>query len=571
MLKSLTILLLASLPAAPALEAQGPEEGAEGGVAATLEEQVDAVFADYDSTVSPGCSLGVIQDGQLAYARGYGMASLDHGVPLGPRSVFRIASTSKQFTAFAIQLLVDDGKVDLDADVRSYLPELPEYESPVTVRQLLHHTSGYRDYLALTYLAGMREDDYYTDPEVLDLLSRQRQLNFPPNDEHLYSNSGYFLLGQIVLRASGKTLRGFAAEEIFAPLGMRQTHFHDDHNEIVPGRAIGYSPAEKGGFEISLTTLDMIGDGGVFTSIEDLARWDANFYAPRVGTQATLERMLTPGALNDGEALEYASGLSVSDYHGLRKVHHGGAFVGYRAQLIRFPDRRLSVIYLCNRGDASPSRLAQEVADIYLAEHLGEKREEGDSREPEAVAVETLDLPAAKLDSLAGAYQRKGAVRVIHIEREADGLVAAFAREARFEIRPIAENRFVGETWGTAFEVVFEGEEATFYYGADRDERPYVRVDLAEPSAESVAQLAGDYRCDELMTTIRLRAEDASLWLSHENPHKQKPKSAFLPTVADTFESDGFTIQVARGAGGAVEEIRLGVGRVRNIGCVPAG
>jgi len=532
--------------------------------------QVDAIFERFDTTVTPGCSLGVIENGEMSYSRGYGMASLDHGVPLGPRSVFRIASTSKQFTAFAIQLLVDRGEVDLDSDVRTYLPELPEFESPVTVRQLLNHTSGYRDYLALNYLAGLRDDDYYTDPEVLDLLSRQRELNFAPNDRHLYSNSGYFLLGQIVLRASGETLREFAAAEIFGPLDMRQTHFHDDHNEIVPNRAVGYAPTDDG-YEISLTTLEMIGDGGVFTTVEDLALWDANFYNPEVGTAATLERMLTTGVLNDGEAIEYASGLSVGDYQGLRKISHGGAFVGYRAQLIRFPDQRLSVICLCNRGDASPSRLAQKVADLYLSEHLPAESPESPAEESDSSESETFELPEDALDAFVGAYQREGALRVIHIERGEEGLVAAFGSEARFDIHPIAADRFAGRTWGTEFEVVFDDQGAIFYYGADRDERPYRRVELAQPSAESVALLAGDYRCDELMTTIRLTTEGTSLRLSHENPHRDKPENPFVATVEDTFESDGFTIQVSRDDVGRAAGVRLGVGRVRNILCTPVG
>jgi CubicO group peptidase (beta-lactamase class C family) len=561
-MKRVSLLFLFLCTVAPPLVAQDEEP------APTLPERVDAVFSDYDSTVTPGCSLGVIQGGELVYARGYGMASLDHGVPLGPRSVFRIASTSKQFTAFAVQLLVDSGKVDLDADVRTYLPELPEYESPVTVRQLIHHTSGYRDYLTLGDMAGLRDDDYYTDAEVLDLLTRQRELNFAPNAEYLYSNSGYFLLGQIVLRASGKTLREFAAEQIFAPLGMRQTHFHDNFQEIVPQRAVGYRPLEDGGFEISQTTLEMIGDGGVFTTVEDLARWDANFYAPEVGTAATLERMHTPGVLNDGERLDYASGLAVSDYRGLTKVSHSGGFVGYRAQLIRFPDQRLSVICLCNRSDALPSRLAQEVADLYLEEELSQSQEEAAG---EGAADEAVELTTTELEAFAGAYQREGELRVIHIELEEDGLVAAFAREARFGIQPVAANRFVGETWGTAFEVVFEGERAVFYYGPDRDERPYRRVRLAEPSAEAVASLAGDYHCDELMTTVRLRAEGSHLWLSHENEHRDKPEAPCVPTGADVFESDGFTLEVAREDSGGVEAVRLGAGRVRNIACTPVG
>ncbi len=532
---------------------------------AGITERIDTIFADYDSTRTPGCSLGVIRKGELTLARGYGLASLDHGVPLGPASVFRIASTSKQFTAFSIQLLVDRGKVDLDADIRSYLPELPAYEPPVTVRHLLNHTSGYRDYLELNYLAGSRNDDFYTDGEVLDLLSRQKELNFTPGSEYLYSNSGYFLLGQIVLRAAGKTLREFAAEEIFGPLEMRQTHFHDDHREIVPGRAVGYSPADDGGFEIDLTTLEMIGDGGVFTSVEDLARWDANFYESRVGTRATIDRMLEQGVLTDGERIDYASGLLVGDYRGLRKVSHGGAFVGYRAQLIRFPDQRLSVICLCNRGDANPSSLAQKVADLYLAEQLSATGDE----QSEAGSEPTIELPAEALDAFAGAYRRQGSLRVIHVEREEGALAVALSSEARFEMKPAAPDRFVGEAFGTPFEVVFTDAGAVSYWGVERDEEIYEKIELAQPSVESVARLAGDYRCDELTTTVRLSAEGTSLRLAHENPHKDQPEKPFVPTLPNTFDSDGLTIQVDEGDDGATAGIRLGVGRVRNIQCVP--
>ncbi len=534
--------------------------------ASELTEQVDAVFAEYDSTRVPGCTLGVIGDGELVYTRGYGMASLDHGVPLGPRSVFRIASTSKQFTAFAIQLLVDQGDVDLDADVRTYLPELPEYDRSVTVRHLLNHTSGYRDYLALGYLSGVRDEDYYTDAEVLDLLTRQRELNFTPGAEHLYSNSGYFLLGQIVLRVTGKTLRKFAGERIFRPLEMRQTHFHDDHREIVPQRAIGYSPTDDGGFEIDLTTLEMIGDGGVFTSVEDLARWDANFYQPKAGSASTLERMHERGVLTDGEEIDYASGLVVTDYRGLRKVSHGGAFVGYRAQLIRFPDQRLSVICLCNRGDASPSRLAQKVADLYLAEHLAEEEAAATQAADEPAAVA---LSAAELDSFVGGYRPEGRLGVVRVEREGEGLAVVFSSRSRYEVRPLGATRFGGETRRSSFEVVFTDTGATFFFGDDPEGELYERVELVEPAAESVARLAGAYRCDELMSTIRLTPEGTGVRLTHQNPHKNQPEQPLTPTTVDTFELDGLTVQVDWSAEGEVSTIRLGVGRVRNIECVP--
>ena len=342
---------------------------------------IDKVFAEYDRPDSPGCALAVIAVGELNYARGYGMANLEHGIPIAYDSVFRTGSVGKQFTAMAIALAAEQGKLSLDDDIRKYLPELPDLGTVVTVRHLVHHTSGWRDYLALMALAGKADADHYTDQDVMDMLARQEALNFEPGTEFLYSNSGYFLLSQIILRATGQTLREFAAENIFKPLGMDNSHYHNDHTEIVPKRASGYAPAggDDGGFRISMTTLPMIGDGGVFTSIEDMLKWDSNFYNNRLGKgdAALIELVETPGVLKNGEALDYAFGLRVSEYRGLRTVGHGGSFVGFRAATLRFPEQNFSVICLCNVSSANPSRLALRVADVYLAEELGPSEERG--------------------------------------------------------------------------------------------------------------------------------------------------------------------------------------------------
>ena len=336
---------------------------------APVAELVDPVFAEFDSTTSPGCSVGVFRDGEIAYARGYGMADLEHGVPIEPRSIFRIASTSKQFTAATVVLLHLRGDLSLDDDIRKWLPEMRDYGQPITIRHLIHHTSGIRDYLTLMSLAGKGGADFYTDAEVLAAIARQRELNFEPGSRFLYSNSGYFLLGQIVARTTGKSLRVAARELIFEPLGMRNTHFHDDHTELVRHRAEGYARAE-GGYRISRTTLEMIGDGGVFTCIDDLLAWDRNFYEPKVGGEEFLELMHATGTLTSGEALDYAAGLRVSTYRGLPTVSHGGAFVGYRAEMLRFPKQRLTIACLANVSAADPATLCRRVADALLAGQL---------------------------------------------------------------------------------------------------------------------------------------------------------------------------------------------------------
>ena len=290
-------------------------------------------------------------------------------VAITPRTVFDIGSTSKQFTAAAIVLLALDGKLSIDDDVRKYVPELPQYQRPVTIRHLLNHTSGLRDYLTLFALKGIDDDGVTTGRDAFDVIVRQKATNFEPGSEFLYSNSGFFLLSTIVERASGRTLPEFARQRIFEPLGMTSTHFHDDHTLIVPMRATGYAP-RPGGFAISMSGFEQTGDGAVMTTVEDLLKWDSNFYAPTVGGEAMLRELQTQGRLNDGKQLDYALGLFIADQRGLRTVRHGGSWAGYRAELLRFPTERTSIAVLCNLASAAPSRRADQVAAILLGDRM---------------------------------------------------------------------------------------------------------------------------------------------------------------------------------------------------------
>ncbi len=324
---------------------------------------VDSIFSEWDADDAPGCALGIIQDGELVYARGYGMANLEYDIPNSSESVFRIGSTSKQFTAACIVLLSQEGKLSLDDPLSKFFPDFPAYADTITVLNLLNHTSGVRDYLQLSYLKGLVGDAWYSDDDVMTWLVNQTDLNFRPGAEYIYSNSGYWLLGQIVEEASGQNMADYAQEKIFGPLEMDNTHFHNDHNRIVKNRASGYAPKEDGGYEISMTTLNMIGDGGIFTSIDDILIWDNAFYSSDVLNQDFWETMTTKGVLNNGEEIDYATGLIISEYKGLNVVSHGGAFVGFRAELMRFPDEKTSIAIFANRADANPSRKARQVAE----------------------------------------------------------------------------------------------------------------------------------------------------------------------------------------------------------------
>ncbi len=555
------LLLLLALPAGAGVEPPAsPVEPA----------RIDAVFSDFDRTGAPGCSLGVVRDGRLAYARGYGMANLDHGIALGPRSVFRIASTSKQFTAAVLLLLARDGALALDDDVREYVPQLRAYERPVTIRQLIHHTSGYRDYLALMHLGGWRDEDWISDEQAVDLLARQRELNFEPGSQHLYSNSGYFLLSQVVRGATGKSLRQLAEEKIFAPLEMRSTHFHDDHKRVVPERAVGYAPREEGGFEVSMTTLDMVGDGGVFTTVEDLARWDRVFYDGSLG-EGFGDQMLASAVLPGGNDTGYAFGLTVSEYRGLTRVAHGGSFVGYRAQMIRFPEHRLSVICLCNRSDANPTRLAQAVADLYLAELAPEATKE--AVEEAAEPAPPFAVPAELLAARAGGYRRAGEGTVIEMKLEEGRLVYTTSRGS-YPLRPLSRDRFALEEAPVAVEVEFQpaddGARASFLARVEGEDEPrrYEPVELVALAPEEVLPYAGDYACDELATTLRLTAVEGKLEAAHADPHKRRFEEPLAPTVADTFSGDGLTLEFERRGDEPPHALRIQFGRVKNLLCV---
>jgi CubicO group peptidase (beta-lactamase class C family) len=334
-------------------------------------DSVDEVFGPWATRQSPGCALGIYQDGRIAYERGYGMADLEHDVPIAPETPFYIGSVSKQFTAFAAALLIQQGKASLDDSIRKYFPELPEYANAITVQHLVHHTSGLRDFYTLLSIAGRRQDELYDNFAVLRLAARQKELNFPPGTDYLYSNTGYALLASLIGRAAGTTFSAFVDANIFKPLGMASSHVHDDDARLVKGRAYGYSGA-IGALRLDASTAERVGAGGVYSTIRDLIKWDENFYTGKVGGRALIDRVQTPGSLSDGKPLTYAWGLQIGRYRGQPIVEHGGSLVGYRAHLMRFAEKHISIACLCNHAGIAPGTLARRVADIVIGSGFGE-------------------------------------------------------------------------------------------------------------------------------------------------------------------------------------------------------
>ena len=411
-------------------------------------------------------------------------------------------------------------------------------------------------------LAGVDFHSVTTDDDALAIIARQKELNFAPGDEHLYSNSGYFLMAIIVKRASGKSLREFAQEHIFGPLGMTSTHYHNDHAEIVPRRAAAYEPKE-GGYRIDISNFEQLGDGAVFTTVEDLLKWDQNFYAPKVGGKALIDGLLTRGRLNSGKELEYATGVVVGKHRGLPTVSHGGSWGGYRAELLRFPEEKLSVVCLCNLGSTNPSRLARQVAEALLAG----KMSASEARPAPAArpAADSPSMPAAALEVRAGVYRnpQTGALRRITV---ADGKlrIDSFGGNPT-ELVPNGNGVFVVAGSPVLIEVTFEpaGKAMVIKRATDPPEtESFERAEAFAPAATDLAAYAGSFYSEELDVTYAVRVEDGKLWMRVRNNQPQ----SLQPAMRDLFVGpQGIRVEFARSADGRVSGFAVQAGRVRNI------
>lgn len=371
---------------------------------ATWQRDVDRVFAAYDRRDSPGCAAAVYKDDRIVYERGFGAADLEHGIAITPATVFYAGSVSKQFTAFAAALAIQQGKLGLDDPIRKHLPELPAYADAITVRHLVHHTSGLRDFYTLLSIAGRRQDALFDNASILRLTARQSALNFPPGDDYLYSNTGYTLLALILGRATGRSFAQFAHEQIFKPLGMSSSHFGDDASALVQGRAYGYTWGSRGEARLDTPAGERVGAGGLFTTVRDLLKWDQNFYTGRIGGKALIDQVQTPGALNSGKTLSYAWGLQIGSYRGLRVVEHSGSLGGYRAHLARYPERHVGAAVLCNLGVIVPGSLVQQIADAVIGQGFPQPKPTGVEGSAAGPALHRAGPPSWRAEDAAGVY-----------------------------------------------------------------------------------------------------------------------------------------------------------------------
>jgi CubicO group peptidase (beta-lactamase class C family) len=518
---------------------------------ADAKEKVDRIFEKYQRTDSPGCVVGATIDGATVLSTAYGMADLEHNVPLTPDSVLEPGSIAKQFTAGAILLLAQQGRISLDDPVRKYIPEVPEYDQPITIRQMINHTSGLRDWGNVEAIAGWpRTSRTYTHANVLEIVSRQKALNYKPGEYYSYSNTGFNLAAIVVSRVSNKPFPEFTRDAIFRPMGMASTQWRDDFQRIVKNRAVAYQEAadqEKGGqFRMLMPFENVFGNGGLLTTAGDLLRWNRNFTEMKVGGEKFVEAQLQQGKLNNGQTIAYAAGLMALKWRGLREVSHSGSTAGYQAWLGRYPDQGLSVAVLCNVASARATALGHHVADVYLSGVISTK-----DTTPE------VRLDQAGLQRLAGIYASDRDHETVLVEVK-DQRLQMGRREM---LKAVSQNAFlIGEDGPRAeFEAGAEGKVKRLRILSDIDGWNYYdKKERASPTEAELEKLAGEYSSEEAEVVLKVAVEGDGLVI-HRRPNI---KIELFPNYQDMFSSALGSVRFIRDPGGRVVEMSVGDSRV---------
>src|SRR4051812_420338 len=539
---SLGLAVLVIVPASAGAQQVHPASNA-------LSGRVAQIFAPWDRPESPGCAVGVGRDGQALYTRGYGAANLEYDVPITAASIFESGSVAKQFTAAAIVLLAQDGKLSLDDDIRKYLPEVPDFGETIRIRHLLTHTSGLRDQWELLGIERRGPGTQVHSPATtLDLVAHQKALNFPPGTDYSYSNTGYALAGIIVQRVSGQTLDEFTQSRLFRPLGMTHTRWRDDYTDVVKGRTTAYSGTTERGFHTDMSFTNMIGNGGLLTTVGDLLLWNENFFNPKVGGQAFVDTMQTRMVLRNGRRITYALGLEVSAYDGVPEVSHSGSTAGYRTFLARYPAQHVSLAVLCNVGSANPVALGHRIADLML-------------EKPKAAAQSgspVVTLASAQVERWAGLYVNTRTDRVYRLAAKGGALVNEDAPNAVIEAR--SPNFF---RMANATTLEFGGiapSRTVRMLTADGDSTLLLE---ARPGLTSVrlADYVGSYVSDELDVQLTIVVREGKLVLQRRESEDAPLRSAY----EDDFVSPIGSLRFSRDASGHVTGFGIYNGRIRNV------
>ncbi len=494
---------------------------------------------------APGCAVGVSLDGVSVFEKAFGMAELEHRIPNTPQTIFESGSVAKQFVAASLVLLALEGKLSIDDPVRKYIPELPDYGAKLTIRHILNHTAGLRDWGSVMALTGVgRGDRVVSQAIAIDVILRQKGLDFVPGAEYSYSNSGYQLATEIVERVSKQKFPAFTEERFFKPLGMTHSSWRDDYQRLVPNRAQAYSRNAKGEWRLEMPIMNVYGNGGMLTTVGDWLRWNAMLDSRSLGAPL-VEAMETRGVLNDGRTIPYALGIVVSEYKGIREISHSGATAGYQTFLARYPDKKLSVAVMCNGVPPNPTGVAHSVVDEIFGPF------------PAVPEPETVDLPEAKLQQYVGLWVNektnfaettsieKGALRFGNaaLKASSDGSFRLGSSRVKFVPGPDGKPSFMD----------VQNSGATERWAAKKS---------WTPNAAELAAIAGEWRSDEAQVTVSVVVENGKAAVVKKPEYRLELK----PTFKDHFTTGaGQVVWVTRKANGAIDRLHVGAGRMRDM------
>lgn len=521
---------------------------------ASEKSKVDKLFAQWDRADSPGAAIVIVRDGSVVYQRGYGSANLESRTPITPQTVFDVASVAKQFAGFAIATLIEEGKLSLDDDVRKHLPNIPDFGKPITIGHLVYHTSGMSDWPETLALSGIDWGGVITLATILEMVQRQRELDFQPGEEYQYSNTGYNLLAATVAKVTDQSFREWSAANIFKPLKMKHTHVCDKPTEVVLNRAESYTLGNNNKFTRAISQLAGEGSSSLFISAEDMAKWMLNFKTARVGGKA-IARMGEHGQLNNGKKIDYGFGIGLGEHRRAKKFSHTGGWAGYRSIVMMIPEKDFAVAILGNAGNLNTSSLATKIADIYLDPSPSEKPAEAT---PKLASTEKID--SSIWDSFVGTY-RLGAGWLLDITRDGEQLIAQATREGKFKMTPTSAAKFFVQGYGSSVEFVREksGDVTHLLYRGIRAPK----LNVPEFNPEQLKEYVGDYWSDEVRVAYRIELRDGALGVRQRSGAWVR----LLPTGKDRFDADqgGGAIEFTRNGSSEITELKVSGGRIRNI------
>lgn len=510
-------------------------------------KKIDSLFVGYNSS-TPGCALIIVKGGEVLYEKYAGMSNLEYNIPVDSASLFHIASLSKQVTAAAIYKLVAENRIALTDDIRKYLPELPDFGHVITIDHLVHHSSGLRDQWMIQLLSGWRPNDLITEEDILNALKKQKRLNFVPGSEFMYSNTGYTLLGLIVKKVTGITLKEYADAAFFSPLGMRHTHFQADHAVIIKNRTSAYIPDGSGGWRIEIPVFDTYGASSLFTTVRDFAVWEKRFYYSAGKDTGLLKMIYTPGILNDGSVQHYAGGLTTGNYRGYKLYEHGGADAGYRSFMLRIPELQTSIILFSNR------------ADFYIdAYYLLDLVSAGTVKEDRPVSVPVFSADSIVLKSWEGVFFDKASQEKFVFTRKDNKLMIGW-----WELTAIDNYTFSAGPHNSLFRFSKNGSRITMVKSDEGTRKKYFsKIISGDKYTYAPAGIQGKYYCSELNTFYDLSYADGKV--SMEIPRNGKLELRYIGENIYEGESDTF-VTLVKNRENRITGFNLSAGgRVRNL------